>query len=110
MQSEIESIELTRTEDFFGDKIEFYACNGHKGSYRILTSNNSLISFSSKEIDTSMTKQLSDDEFEAIAADYAKSVWGYDNVTVTSHEDNSYDLSTTETAYLHSIEGIMGKK
>jgi len=107
MPSEIESIKLIQTQEFFGDKIEFYACNGYLGSYKILSSDNSLVSFESKEMDESKPLQLSNDEFNDIAINYVKKIWGYDDVSITNRKSVEYELST-ETACLHIVEGVMG--
>lgn len=109
MQSDIETVKLGQTEDFFGDKLKFYYCNNGKSGYRILASDNSLVAFSSKEVDLSITMQISDDELIEIALDYAKRVWGYDNVLVTSQEVNISELSSTEKTYFFDVKGVMGQ-
>lgn len=105
--SEIHTIRLSKVEDYFGDTLAYYNCNdGAEGaSYRMLKSDKSLVAFENKAVDMTLSIQLSDDEFLAIATDYAKKVWGYENVEITSFEAST--LGPEGDFYHCGVDGVI---
>ncbi|MCK5130071.1 MAG: hypothetical protein KAQ68_09470, partial [Clostridiales bacterium] len=83
--------------------------NDYHCSFRILDSDNSLVAFSSKEVDMTMTMQLSDEELVEIATNVVKKVWGYDDISLVSHEETKWEHSDG-TIYTFHVRGVMGKE
>ena len=107
------------TDEFFGDKILWYRCNDFTSSYALLESDLSLVFFSNSQVSCWDPIGLSEEEYEAVTADYIKRIWGVGEVKISKHEVleqrrcteeiNSLGVAETAPAYVYSIEGTMGE-
>ncbi len=86
--SEYESVEFIQREENKGNSMAFFICRDGEFSsgYRFVEYDRSLAAYENKAVDMAVSIQKSDEEFKAIALEYAKKIWGYENIEFTNCE------------------------
>lgn len=102
--STMETIEYEGSENYFGDRIETYMCGGYLAVYRLLSSDKSLVAFSSKEVDTTIEMELSDNDLKQTAINYVKQIWVAEKIEITKCK--LYEIFKDDIIF--DIEGTMG--
>ena len=86
--SNAESVEFIQREENKGNSMAFFVCRDGEFSsgYNFVEYDRSLGSFENKAVDMEVAIQKSDEEFKAIALEYAKKIWGYEDIEFTNCE------------------------
>ena len=86
--SNAESVEFIQREDHQGNSMAFFMCRDGEftSGYTFVEYDRSLAAYENKAVDMEVSIQKSDAEFEAIALEYAKKIWGYEDIQFTNCE------------------------
>ncbi len=81
-----QALELLQREDYFGDSLAYFICDDGLGVavYRFLDNSKKLVAYGDKSVEMTLPYELSDDEYMEIALEFARKIWGYENVEFIS--------------------------